>query len=180
MSLPNIKIMVKQNLPFMPIGTTIVPGIGLTVDEKIDNIIIEQYYYLQSFTKKSDTDVEDETKYSNMQKMLIAQLVSYYFVSDGALQNVAGSAGSAGTAGKRIKKGKADVVEAEFDYGKSTDGTFLGGTTESFAMKFGQKACEYAAILKYKLPLCVDLGFCKIKSNPMPFMVFPNNNLNKC
>ena len=180
MALQTIRKMVKQNLPFLPDGATVIPGIDISVDDKIDNIIIEQYYYLQSFTGLSDADVEIETNYTNTQRMLIAQLVSYYGINDETLKNVGGSAGAGSTAGKRIKKGKADVVEAEFDYGKSSDGTFLGATTEQLSNKFAQKACEYATILKYNLPFCIDLGFCKNKSNPMPFMVFQNNNLNKC
>lgn len=180
MALQNILTMVKLKLPFLPDGSTLIPNLGLTVDDKLNSSIFEQYYYLQGFTKLIDADVDTEANYNNLQKMLITELVCYYSISDKALVNVAGTNGASGTAGKRIKKGKADVVEAEFDYGKSSDGTFLGMTTEQLMMKFAQRACEIAALLKYNLPLCEALGFCKAKAHPMPFMVFPNKNINKC
>lgn len=144
-------------------------------DNTIDNFTFEKFYYLQSFTQLNNVDVEDETKYSVMQKMLIAELVCVELLTRKTLENVAGVNGQAASAGKRIKKGKADVVEAEFDYGKASDGTFLGKTSAELIEEHSKKACEYAAILGYNLPMCAELGLCKIYDAP-PFISYVNNN----
>lgn len=172
--------MVKQKLPFLPDGSTIIPGLGITLDTKLDNLITEQYYYLQKYTQLSDVDVETEAKYTPLQRMLIAELSAYHGINDKALTNVAGSAGTEGDGGKRIKKGKADVVEAEFEYQKSKDGNFLGGTTEELKANFARRACEISAQLGYNLPFCIMLGLCSKKEEPIPFMFIDNPSPKRC
>jgi len=166
MALPTLIQMVKNNLPFLPTDNS--------KDAVIQQYIIEAMYYLQPWTLLSNTDVEDESKYSSLQKMLIAQLVGCNLITNQALLNVGGAGGGSGTGAKRIKKGKADVVEAEFDYGKADDGSFLGLSAEKFLNNCKMKACEYAATLNYSLPMC-NCG--KVYDTPA-FIAFENDKLN--
>lgn len=166
MALPTLLIMVKNNLPFLPTDNS--------KDAIIEQYIMEAQYYLQKWTLLSNTDVEDESKYSSLQKMLIVQLVCCNLISNQALANVGGVNGSSGTGAKRIKKGKADVVEAEFDYGKADDGSFLGLSAKDLLAKCKDKACEYAATLQYSLPMCT----CGQVYDTPAFIVFENENLN--
>lgn len=167
MALQSILEMVKNRLPFLPASS---------LDATISQYIFEQFYYLQKWTLLSNADVEDESKYSGLQKMLVAELCSYSLLERKAIENVGGSQGAAPEGAKRIKKGKADVVEAEFDYGKASDGNFFGGTSEALMGEFAKKACEYAATLEYTLPLCQKLGLCPVMDVP-PFLAFENPNL---
>ena len=165
MALQNILGMVRSRLPFL--------AVGAPIDTVINNFITEQFYYLQKWTLLSDTDVEDETKYSAIQKMLVAELVCVELINKKVIEDVAGAGGAAGTAGKQLKRGKADVVEAEFQYGKSSDGTFMGKTAEQLEKDHAQKACEYAATLDYSLPMCALLGLCRVYDTPA-FIAYEN------
>lgn len=168
MALQNILGMVRSRLPFLPVS--------IQIDADIAEFTLEQFYYLQKWTKKTDAEVEDENNYSGLQKMLVAELVCCEFISKKILETVGGSAGADPTQSKRIKKAKADVVEAEFDYGKASDGTFMGMTGEQLFTLHAKKACEYAATLGYSLPMCVEYGYCKPFVAPA-FLAFPNCNI---
>lgn len=172
--------MVKMKLPFLPPGDSVIPGLGVTVDDKLNFIICEQYYYLQPFTGLSDSEVEEEDNYSPRQKMLIAELSAYFALCDKTLVNVAGSGGGPATGAKRIKRGKADVVEGDFEYGKSSDGSFLGMTAKELLMKFATRACEIAALLNYVLPFCEALGLCSVEDSDVPPLLFIKNEDLNC
>lgn len=166
MALQPILQMVKSRLQFLPTDNSL--------DAIINQFTYEQFYYLQKWTVKVDADVEDESKYSGLQKMLVAELVCCELLLRKIVEVVGGVGGSTPTAGKRIKKGKADVVEAEFDYGKSSDGTFLGLTADEIYMKHARKACEYATTLCYNLPMCGSLGLAPVSDIPS-FIAFEND-----
>ena len=153
---------VLQKQPFLVAGTDTTTLVG--------NIKVEEQYYLQPYTLLNDTDVVDDTKYSNLQLLLVTEMICCEIIKKQTLQNVEGSGGTPGTGAKRIKKGKADVVEAEFDYGKASDGNFLGGTAEELLLQHTRKACEYARMLKYTLPLCI--GVLETPIIPPPFVTF--------
>jgi hypothetical protein len=88
----------------------------------------------------------------------------------GNLGQMAGGVGSsvAGAGAKRIKKAKADVVEAEFDYAKSSDGTTLTSQTSSIVSDLKSKICAYAATLQINLPMCD----CQIEGEIMNFKAY--------
>lgn len=164
MALHSIQTMVKNRLPFLT-----------SVEEiKIEQYTLEQFYYLQKWTMKVDPDLEDESTYSGMQKMLIAELVSYKLMEKKVVENVGGKDGGAAEGAKKIKKGKADVVEAEFEYGKASDGTFLGMSASELLSNIASQACEYAQTLGYTLPMCQKLGLCGPYDVP-PFLSFVPN-----
>jgi len=149
MALGNVEQLVRNRLPFLLSDTP--------TDNLIESYKIESYYFLQPNTGFSDADVEDDTKYGGVLRMLVADLVAYNLLSQKILANVGGVAGGTVTAGRRVKKGKADVVEAEFDYGKSSDGTFLGGTGSELLEQIKSSLCAKAYQLSYSLPMC-DCG----------------------
>lgn len=78
----------------------------------------------------------------------------------GNLGQMAGGVGavSAGAGAKRIKKAKADVVEAEFDYAKASDGGTLTTKSDTIMGTLKNKICEYAATLQVRLPMCDCIG----------------------
>jgi len=168
MALAAILQMVKNRLPFIPADNSL--------DATINSFILEQFYYLQKWTGIDNNYVEDEAQYTGLQKMLVAELVCYELLERKTIENVGGVNGSAPSGAKRIKKGKADVVEAEFDYAKASDGGFLGATATELMKESASRACDYAATLGYTLPLCQKLGLCPALDVP-PFLAFENPNL---
>lgn len=159
--------MVKDRLPFLPTDNT--------MDDTINGFITDQEYSIQTWTKLSDDDVETEAKYKQLQKMLIAELVCYGLLDRQVIKVVGGVNGSIATPGKRIKSGTADVVNAEFDYGKAQDGAFLGQTADTIKKDHGLKACEYAIALGYNLPILYIYNL-QIPLDAPAFMVFDTNN----
>lgn len=166
MALQSIPDSVRAKLPFLDANTT-------GTDTIINQIKTEQYYYLSPYTKLTGSDIEDDSKYAGLQILLVTEMVCVEFLKKETLKNVAGTAGAAGTGAKRISKGKADVVEAEFEYGKAADGNFLGATAEELLLQHTRKACEYAKMLKYSLPLCI--GVLDMPFDTPPFLGFVDN-----
>lgn len=140
----------KGILPFLPANDA-------GVDAKIEENKIMQYYFLQPYFGIDDADVENDATYTGNRRILVAYLVAYDLLYNKVLGNVGGSSaeGTDGSeAGQRIKKGKADVVEAEFDYAKAGDGNSLVMGSEGLLSKLLEKICSLSATLKIQLPMC--------------------------
>ncbi|RUP41613.1 MAG: hypothetical protein EKK63_04990 [Acinetobacter sp.] len=161
MALATVLDLVKVRLPFLPVGSS--------MDTTIETFKTERYYYLNKWTKIDIADIEDDSKYDGVLRFLVVRLVCYDLINRKVLENVGGTNGNAPTANKRLKKGKADVVEAEFDYAKASDGTTLSIDTVTLLSNLKSEICQYASILNYRLPMC-DNG----KTCPLPFIVYPN------
>lgn len=147
--------LVKQRLAFL----------GDTDDTMVTNFIEEQRYLLQSAFGFDNTQVDDEAEYSAIQKMLIADLSAIEIIDRRIIQNMEGTEGAAATGSKRLKKGVADVVEAEFSYLKASDGTALLMQAEQVHANLKEKACGRAGQLGIKL------AFCRSKPVRPPFTV---------
>ncbi len=159
MALKEVIELVKNRLPFVPSSGAL--------DTKIEDFKLEQYYFLQPWTKIPDVDVETDSEYKGILRMLVAELVTYQLIIRKVIENMGGEDGELAEAGKHIKKGKADVVEAEFEYSKASDGNELLLKTEALLPELKLNICQYSCTLGYNLPMCG-----KTKSEPIPFLAF--------
>lgn len=97
----------------------------------------------------------DEANYTNLQKSFLAELTAYELLKSEVLKNSGGVAGASPTGNKAIKKAKADVVEAEFEYLKP--GTNLTEETSVIMGTLKKSICEKAFKLEVPLAMC-DYG----------------------
>lgn len=147
MALKAVEALVKNRLPFL--------ADTQETTDLINDFKTEVYYFLSNFTKYEDPDIEDDSKYDGTLRLLVVELVSLEIINRKILLNMEGSKGSAGTGARRLKKGKADVVEGEFHYFKAEDGSALLMQAEKLLPEIKMKACQYAGLLKYRLPMCL-------------------------
>lgn len=131
----------------------------------VESEILQTKYALQPYLDKSDVEVEADTSYTELQKMLIAYYTAYQLTVRRAGDNLTGEGGEVPTLEAPIKKLKADVVETEFSE--------LGGQnrlvldTNSLLESLKKLVCETAMTLKLRLPLCQSLH--KSKNVFVPF-----------
>lgn len=173
MALASIIVLVKQRLPFLP------QGADATLDPIIESMKLEEFYFMQKWTGISNDDVEDESKYTGLLRFLIVRLVCYDLIARQIVQVVGGVSGSSSVAEgtKRIKRAKADVVEAEFDYAKASDGSVLSATSTDILNTICKEICSYAAALSYfNLPMCLNQMIFDVP----PFIGYENPNLKSC
>lgn len=134
--------LVKHRLPFL------VPADDTTILLEIT----QSQYALQKYFPKSDSEVEDEASYANLQRMLVAYYSAYQLVNRKALINLQGEAGEAPLLNQAIKKVKADVVETEFQENKSSNSLLIDA--ETLALELKKLVCETAKTLSIALPMC--------------------------
>ncbi|HOZ81947.1 MAG TPA: hypothetical protein PLJ18_11525 [Niabella sp.] len=162
MAIGTVIQLVKERLPFIPNDNT--------YDARIESLKLEVYYALQHCTKLTDAEVEDDSKYTGLRRFLVARYVCYLLIYNKIIEVVGGVGGSAPSGNKRIKKGKADVVEAEFDYAKASDGTTLTMEATNLMNGLLKEICSYASTLKCSLPLCS--GIIKSKGYGPAFIAY--------
>lgn len=144
MAIASINEMVHQRLSCLN---------NTTDNTLIDSITIQQFYFMQGQTLKTDADVETESNYKPLEKILFAALVSYNMLKKRIMENMAGSGGSSTvTPGKIVKKAKADVVEAEFEIPKASDGIFLNMNATQVLAELVKEICSTAYMLHYCIP----------------------------
>jgi hypothetical protein len=121
-------------------------------DSKIALETTQSFVSLQSYLQKEDVDVLDESKYSEIQKMLVAYYTCYNLITVEAMKNISGSNGNAPNPNQLIKKAKADVVETEFQdtSGKNT----LLFDAEKLSGEIKQLLCTTARTMGIFLPIC--------------------------
>jgi hypothetical protein len=157
----DINTLIKGDLPFLDLSNT-------TVLNKVDTAKWSSFYSLQPYLLKSDTEVEDETKYTNLEKILVAAYTAYQLLFTKAITTLAGDAETGESSNnKLLTKAKADVVEAEFSPIKSADGANISLTGEKLMANLKKKVCDTAMSLNIVLPLCED---CSVFT-PQPYFV---------
>lgn len=149
MALQTVENLVRGWLPFLPPIT-----VNPTIDQKLIDYKINTYYYLQSYLGIADADVEVDNTYQGVKRLLVAAVEAYDLLNNKVLENIGGTSTTPPSGGKRIKKAKADVVEAEFDYAKASDGNSLITKADTIMANLKAKICEYAATLNIRLPMC--------------------------
>ena len=130
------------------------------------------YYLLQKYLNIADADVEEDATYTGLKRMLVKELVVYNMIVEKAITTTGGSSSTSapGSGSKRIKKGKADVVEAEFDYAKASDGTTIALETEKLIPELKNNIYTYSRTLGFSIP-----GFGPEKKLDKPaFITFEN------
>lgn len=145
MAIASVKVMVNDRLPY----TT--PG---SFDLVIERTRVQMCYLMQSQTGKPDADVEAEANYKALENMLFAAMVAYQLVKSKVIQNMAGDGTTGGTAAKTLKKGKADVTEAEFVVVKASDGALIQMETSKFLEDLLLEICTWGRSMGYAVPWC--------------------------
>lgn len=167
MAIGTVLELVKERLPFIPNDGT--------YDARINSLKLEVYYAIQHCTGIADADVEDDTKYTGLTRYLVVRYVCYLLIYNKIIEVLGGVGGAAPSGNKRIKKGKADVVEAEFDYAKASDGSTLSMEATSLIANLLKEMCGYAKTLKCSLPMCSGL-FSTTKGFPPAFIAYGGNS----
>lgn len=138
--------MVYNRLPFLTVTEA---NSELIADFKQD-----VYYYLQPWTRITDELVEDDDTYTGLKRILVAEMTALNIVTRKVLIEMGGENGGAASGGKRLRKGKADVVEAEFEYAKASEGGAMITDMNSLLTELKTNRCNYARALGYSLPDC--------------------------
>jgi len=141
-----VEQMVYNRLPFLAVTPQ--------NSELISDFKQEMYYYLQPWTRFADDIVEEDSSYRGLRRMLVAELTAHTILKRKIVTNLGGVGGSSSSGGKHIKKGKADVVEAEFEYAKAGDGNELLMESVDLIAEIKATYCKYGYSLGYYLPDC--------------------------
>lgn len=164
MAAPTFNQIVKDKLPYL----------GSDDDVLIGNYIKEVQYKLQDDLEKTNLQVEDENEYSNKEKYLVGTYSAYNLLKQQSLKTIGGTGdtGSGSTAPntKQIKKAKADVVEAEFQQIKSSDGSNIAMNTKDLLEQLRIDVCCWAKELNVVLSIC-NSGVIEMDLTP-PFLYF--------
>lgn len=143
--------LVKEYLPFLNDGTQ---------DTKINSRITQVQYFLQKYFKISDADIEDESKYTGLQNILVAKISAYELLNTKSVELAAGDA-TAGTTPETtfLKKAQADVVEAEFDQFDVKKSATLAKSAAQLMADLLTEICSIAQTLGISLPYCAQIDY---------------------
>lgn len=143
-----INELIANKLPFINIEDDNVLG-------KVNLSKTEVLYLLEPYLNKADT--EDETLYTNREKILVATYTAYNLLFTKAISTVAGditvNSGAVG-GNKVLTKAKADVVETEFDIIKAADGANISMTGEMLLSTLKDQLCTLANSMDIPISLC--------------------------
>jgi hypothetical protein len=154
MPLPTLETMIGDRVPFLSDTPSDL--------DKIASKKTEAFYFLQKALGKTDEDVEDESKYTAMEKLLIADFTAYELIQKEVVNKTIGT-GSSG--GKTIKRVKAADVETEFMFPDKGASTTL--TVDTLLKNLKDSICQKATQLDIFIPLCD----CSVsQALPMPFI----------
>lgn len=145
MALQSVEDLVKERLSFIP---------ATGWETKIESYKLQMYYFLQKYLQVVDADVELDATYTGLKRMLVKELVVYNMIVEKAITTTGGSSSTSapGEGTKRIKKAKADVVEAEFEYGKASDGTSIALEAEKLIPELKLNIFSYSRTLGFSIP----------------------------
>jgi len=136
----------------------LVPYLTDAQDTATSEWICMSQWELQSYLGIADVDVEDESKYTNRQNILVAHHTAYKMLCERVLLNMEGNTDdSVVPNNKTLKRAKADVTEVEFQVGKASDGSKLLMTAAQLKDDIQKKTCHLAWSLDISLPLCADI-----------------------
>ena len=141
-----------------------------SVLSKVNLAKTEVLYLLEPFLQKADT--EDETLYSEREKILIATYTAYNLLFTKAITTVAGDInvnGGAVSGNKVLTKAKADVVESEFEIIKASDGANVAMSGEKLLSNLKEQLCSLANQMGIEISIC-DCG----EAVPTPFIIVRN------
>jgi len=132
-----------------------------TNEQLISYFIFEVMAQLNVCFKKDDTDLGDETKYSTVQKSIIADLVSIYILIMQAGAVAGGVAGSSAATTTFISKAKAGSVEVEYkQFDVKLGGSFAMASTDLITF-YKKNAINKALSLGCIIDICDD---CSVKA----------------
>ncbi len=149
MAITSINDVPFQRLPWLISGN---------VDDisKVENFVFQSQLELQTSLSKSDTDVNDETKYTIKEKLLVGLYTCLLLAKDKALINSVGVAGNAPSGNKVLTKTQADVVSAEFTTIKASDGSSVVINLDKMLVEFKNEVCRLAGSMGLSLEICSE------------------------
>ena len=122
----------------------------------------------------TETEIETESNYTNLENMLIADMTKYEMAKQRVTSVTAGTSSSTLPSPRTLKKAKADVVESEFMLVDTKKGQFMIPTDTWFEMCL-KDICDKSRELGISNPMCYDPDDVFITT---PFIVgsdFPKN-----
>lgn len=167
MALGTIEELVRVELPYL--------ANDIPTNNNIGVFKTNRYYFMQSYYLTPDVSVEDDSYYTGNKRILVALLVAYDMLNKKAIENSGGSSASgtgSGSGNRVVKKATADVVEAEFETTKASDGVTIQLDTKTILGELQKRICSLAYSMKIRLDICG----CK-KLQPPPFIFYPNTNI---
>lgn len=126
-------------------------------DSKIISKKLQVMYFLQTYLKKTDEEVEEETAWKPRERILIAKVICLELLTRKASTIAGGDSSSEDGAvpdNSFLKKGKADVVEAEFEQLDIRKTATLGIDAASLYDRICKEVCAMAITLNISLPYC--------------------------
>lgn len=164
MALGTVEAMVKERLSFVPVTGW---------ESKIESYKLQMYYFLQRYLQIADADVENDAVYTGLKRMLVVELVVYNLIINKIITTIGGSSSTSttGEGTKRLIKAVADVVEADFEYAKASDGNTFAIETEKLIPELIKNINAYSRTLGFGLPEFAPT----IKLDKPPFMSFINH-----
>lgn len=126
----------------------------------VSTFILEVMFELELCFKVDAEDpdpsnIGDETKYTFLQKTIIADIVAYYILLIKMISNTAGSGGESASAGKFLRRTKAGSVEVEWDqFDTKLGGMSMSG--EAMMMLYKKSAMRKASKFGCIIDICDD------------------------
>lgn len=161
MALASVLTLVKEELPFLNDGT---------LDSIINSRILQVQYFLQKYFSIADADVDDETKYTPLQNILVSKITAYGLLTRKAIELAGGnSSSSTGPQNTFLKKAQADVVDAEFDQIDIKKSLSLGQSSDQLLSNIQLEICTIAQTLNVLLPYCTG----NLWDTYQPFIIIP-------
>lgn len=148
---PTIQKSVYSRIPYLVTDTE--------NNELIDSFTAEIMGELYKPFGIEEADMLDDTKYSILQKALVADMVSVQLLMRRVLTNSEGEGGAAATGNKVLKRAKAGEAETEFHGLKASDGVKLLASAESLIKQLMSDAMRRARSLGFILDIGLDGEF---------------------
>lgn len=156
-------------LPIVDLVKESLSYLGDDKDSLINSRKIQTMYFLQNLLKKTDEEVEDESKYKSLEKILISRITAYELLNKKAIELSGGdSLTGDGPDNSFLKKAKADVVEAEFEQLDIKKTASLAQTSEQIMANLKNEICAYAYQLGISIPIYCG---CKEYDQFQPFVI---------
>lgn len=142
-------------------------------EQLISRYIFEVMNILQGCFQKADSEVGDEQYYSELQKIIIAELVSYYIVLRVTAANAEGNSQGGSTSvpiQKYIKTAQAEGISTTWEYLNIKSTQFLSLDAQSMMNQFKDNAACYGKQLNCTIEICGSSVVCSCSNNSKPIL----------
>lgn len=152
-------------------------------EQLISSFTYEVMTQLNICFKLDEADIGDETKYTVLQKSIIADIVCLYILFMQAAGVAGGIGGNAPTGATFISKAKAGSVEVEYSQFNIKTGSSLAMDGTALISFYKKQAINKAAALGCTIDICDDCSMSAsliYQNNVNPFIVYPASGCEGC